>query len=182
MLSAIWVLLPLLVVILPEERNTRTAASTWTLTVLQCPTLHSPQPVLTRFSAHRQRKYQKTPVSTLNQAGVLSLPERGIVVIILRHTNEAYLLPSSSTSFLTLLLSHRFTLQQGSFFLLLSSSCEIAKTSECCRHVEAFGLCWILVQRSAGRVQTHTCQYSDSCWGPFASRKANRRHRPQAHE
>ena len=134
------------------------------------------------FSAHRQRKYQKTPVSTLNQAGVLSLPERRIVVIVLRHTNEAYLLPSSSTSFLTLLLSHRFPVQQGSFFLLLSSSCEIAKTSECCRHVEAFGLCWILVQRSAGRVQTHTCQYSDSCWGPFASRRANRRHRPHTQE
>ena len=134
------------------------------------------------FFSTQTAKYQKTPVSILTHAGVLSLPERGIVVIILRHTNEAYLLPSSSTSFLTLLLSHRFPLQQGSFFLLLSSSCEIAKTSECCRHVEAFGLCWILVQRSAGRVQTHTCQYSDSCWGPFASRKANRRHRPQAHE
>ena len=152
MLSAIWVLLPLLVVILPEERNTRTAASKWTLTVLQCPTLHSPQPVLTRFSAHRQQSTKKTPVGTLNQAGVLSLPERGIVVIVLRHTNEAYLLPSSSTSFMTLLLSHRFPLPTR---VLLPPLVVILRNRENKRMLQARGSIWLMLDTcSAQRRQS----------------------------
>ena len=32
------------------------------------------------------------------------------------------------------------------------------------------------------KYQKNTCRHTESSWGPFASRKGNRRHRPQAHE
>ena len=75
---------------------------------------------------------------------------------------------SASTKLhMAILPSHSSRLQRGSFFLFLSSSYEIAS-------------CHTDVDTRNSKVQIRTSQYSDLCWCPCASRKANRRHRPDA--